>query len=214
MREFYRKELHELLDRAASFAKTVHTAVDLASTALLHGDADAARRVAAITGELQRWQGELDDRAIELMVRQQPVATDLRTIVAVMRIASDLRRMGVLAGHIAEISQTCLPHHAIPEVIRPVVADLASATSRLAERAVQIIETRDVEAALQMETQDDEIDLLQGALYDELLDHNSGLDKATAFAMALIGRYYERISDHAVSVARCLAFRAGEVTLD
>lgn len=214
MREFYRHELDDLLARVINFAEIVAQAVDLAGEALLHSDPAAAQQTLSMGDDLRRHQAEVDEHALQLIVRQQPVATDLRTVIAAMRMAADLERMGALTIHIAEIAQGNFPEATVPTVLSEPTSGLAKATAQLVHRVIHTVESRDVVAALDADPQDDEIDRLQATLYSTLLagDHNLGL--RNAMDVALIGRYYERIADHAVSVARCLAFRAGEVTLD
>lgn len=93
------------MNAVASYARLIERTLGLAGTALLAPDLDAANRVLASTEECGRMHAELDERAIELLARQQPVATDLRTVVATLRMNTDLDRMAVLTRRVADLAR-------------------------------------------------------------------------------------------------------------
>jgi phosphate transport system protein len=214
MRETFHGELAELIHRVVEFARLIETALESAGTAMLQADPAAAERVLSYAEPCDRLHAELDERAIDLIARQQPVATDLRTIVAVLRMNADLERMGALTRHIAELAKARHPAPVVTDGPRAITENLAAATYRLVGRAIAIIAADDTESALLLEAEDDQIDRLQNELYRELIERTPAIDTARVLDVALIGRYYERIADHAVSLGRCVAYRAGKVALD
>jgi len=115
--------------------------------------------------------------------------------------------MGDLARHIAEIAAGDFPHDAVPLKLHGVVRSMNRVALHLAEQAKEAIAFRDKESAAELDREDDEMDTLQIALYKELL--SSALPMQTALDLALLGRYYERYADHAVSVAESVRFEAG-----
>jgi hypothetical protein len=91
---------------------------------------------------------------------------------------------------------------------------MSQVACRLMAEACAVIEAGDVDAATGMAAEDDEMDRLRGEVYERLLAAADGFQPGRAMDAALIARYYERLADHAVSVGRCMAFRAGRVGLD
>ena len=214
MREVYQAELRSLIDRVAALARLVETALGRAGSALLEADLGHARVVVEVLEPLERMHAEIDDSAVDLIARQQPVAGDLRTIVAVLRMNADLERMGALTRHLAEMVRARHPHCVVPSGLREQVQRMSQLAGRLMAEACAVIEAGDVDAAMGMAAEDDEMDRLRGEVYERLLAAADGFEPGQAMDAALIARYYERLADHAVSVGRCMAFRAGRVGLD
>lgn len=90
MRERFHEELHELLNRVFELARSIAGTAEDANTAVLSTDIEAAQRAISSGARFEQIHAEIDDRPIDLIVRQQPVATDLRTIIAVIRMSPDL----------------------------------------------------------------------------------------------------------------------------
>src|SRR5207248_3821555 len=114
MRKAYQAELDRFTDELADLTACAEPAIAQATTALVEGDVSLAEAV--ITGEpaIRERHHRLDNEAFGLLARQQPVATDLRILVAGLRMSVDLERMGVLARHVAEIVVKRHPHHVVP----------------------------------------------------------------------------------------------------
>ena len=215
MRDVYQAELRALIERALVLARMVETALGRVGSALLDADYAQAQSVREALEPVGRIHAELDDRAVDLIARQQPVARDLRTIVAVLRMNADLERMGVLTRHLAEITQARHPRCAVPDALREQVRRMGQVACRLTAEACAVIQAGDdAETAQRMDAEDDEMDRLQLEVYGRLLAAVNGFAPGHAMDTALIARYYERIADHAVSLARLIAFRAGRADLD
>src|SRR5690625_4462245 len=101
MREAYQSDLRYLVDDLVDMASMVRTALEDATTALLESDLGLAERVIAADPHIDERQVDLDSKIVELLARQSPVATDLRLMVAALRMSSSLERMGDLSAHIA-----------------------------------------------------------------------------------------------------------------
>jgi phosphate transport system protein len=120
--------------------------------------------------------------------------------------------MGVLAQHVAELAVRRHPRQAVPTELRPMIEQMGEVARRLVGKARAVLQSQDVEAALELDQDDDEMDRLEESLYAKLLGDQWRPDTQTAMDIALIGRYYERYADHAVSVAKRVAFIAGRNT--
>jgi phosphate transport system protein len=149
---------------------------------------------------------DLDTRTLTLLARQQPVAGDLRTIVASIRMSSDIERMGDLAHHVAKLARMRYPACAIPPELVFIIQEMGEVAQRIMTKTTGIITSRDTLAAVELEKDDDAMDKLHRKLFEILLDDKWSHGIETAIDMTLVGRYYERYADHAVSVARRVYF--------
>jgi phosphate transport system protein len=114
--------------------------------------------------------------------------------------------MGDLSVHVAKIARLRVPNIAVPEEIRPTVSRMAEVAEDMVQSVQQVITTRDVNAALEVRQDDEEMDQLRRQSFTELLSDNWSYGVEAAVDVALLGRYYERIADHAVSVANRVVF--------
>jgi phosphate transport system protein len=206
MRDLYHEELDAVGHTLAGMAELVATALRRATRALLQADLQLAEAVITADDAVDALQRELDVRVMDLMARQQPVASDLRTLLTSLRMSADLERMGDLARHVAKIARLRYPQVAVPEELRETVAELGRIGEELAHKVQQIIEGRDAEAARTLKDEDDAVDKLHSSLLTALLSHEYPYTIESAIDVTLIGRYYERFADHAVSIATRMVF--------
>ena len=214
MREVYHEQLGLLIDDLARMTVFVEDTMAGATAALLDADAEAARRAAAGGAALAAISTDIDERALILAARQQPVASDLRTIVAALRISADLERMGELACHVADLAIRRHPHCAVPGELREPVERMGRVARRLTAEVIQALTMRDWRAAERLDRDDDTMDRLQKELYLHVLDSSWPHDAEVTVDATLIGRFLERYADHAVAVAHRIAFLAGHEPLD
>jgi len=165
-------------------------------------------------GEVKARQAAVDGTALDLLARQQPVAGDLRAIVACLRMSADLRRMGKLAVHIAEIARDRDPETPVPAPLWEAARTMSDRALVLVAEAVRAVVNRDAASATLLDHDDDQVDQLRQDLYRELLAGVPGLAAEVAVELALIGRYYERYADHAVELGRGIAYVTGRSALD
>ena len=207
MRDAYHEELDSISDSLVEMTRLVGSAMARATTALLDADLTLAESVIAADDAIDALQHSLDDRALDLLARQQPVAGDLRTIITSLRMSADLERMGDLARHIAKVARRRYPQSAVPPELRATIVLMGQIAEALVAKVGSIIASKDVEAALELDADDDEMDQLHRKLFKSLLDDEKwkhGVE--TAVDVTLCGRYYERFADHAVSVAKRMVF--------
>lgn len=206
MRDAFHEELDGISQSLLQMASLVKTAMERATTALLTPDLTLAETVISDDSVIDSIQHDLDARTINLMARQQPVASDLRTLVTSLRMSADLERMGDLAHHIAKQARMRYPNIAVPAELVPIITDMGRVASQLIEKLSVVMEHRDIVRALEIESDDDEMDKLHRTLISTLLDDNWAHGIETAIDMTLLGRYYERCADHAVSISRRVYF--------
>ncbi len=206
MRQSYHEQLAEVGDGLIEMSRLVGSAVSKATTALLDADLSAAESVIAADEEVNKLYRQLDDEAVQLLARQQPVAIDLRSIVTALRMSSDLERVGDYAVHIAKVAKRRYPASVIPIELRATVLEMGQAATRIAIKAGTVIATRDLALAAQLLADDDTIDDLHASLFAALLDGSWEHGVEAAIDMALLGRYYERLADHAVSVSHAVTY--------
>jgi phosphate transport system protein len=206
MREAFHEQLDALFSDLADIATMVQTAVERSTEALLTGDVGVAEQVISADAEIDAARERVEENAFTILAQQQPVAGDLRTLVAALRMVAELERMGDLSKHVAKIARLRVPNLAVPESARPTVEGMAKVAIEMVTEVRDIIRKRDVEAAVRLAEIDEEMDLLRRASFTELLarDWDHGVEPAVD--IALLGRYYERIADHAVSVANRVIF--------
>jgi len=206
MREQFQEELDAVSATLVQMAGLVRIAMDNATTALLTADLTLAEKVIAEDAIIDDMQHELDARTINLIARQSPVASDLRTLVTSLRMSADLERMGDLAHHIAKAARMRYPATAVPPELSLTIEEMGRVCSKIIEKVSTVLENRDADRALEIEKDDDEIDGLHRKIIQTLLDPSWKHGVETAIDMTLLGRYYERCADHAVSIARRVYF--------
>jgi phosphate transport system protein len=206
MRDLFHDQLDGIIGDLVAMTRTVRGATHRATEALFSADAAAAEQVIAADADIDRSREEIEERSFELLALQQPVASDLRMLVAALRMVGELERMGDLAVHVAKVARLRFPEKAVPVEIEDTIRRMAQAAEQMVDAAADVIESRDVDAARALESKDEEMDRLRRSIFAQLLseDWQSGIEPA--IDIALLGRYYERIADHAVSMGRRVVY--------
>ncbi len=184
----------------------VRAALAQATVSLLTADATLAEDV--ISGDLaiDEARERIEDDSFDILARQNPVAGDLRMLVASLRMVADLERMGDLSVHVAKVARLRYPTSAVPASMVSTIKQMAQTADEMISSAAEIVASRDVDAALELEAADDAMDLLRESMFRILLSDSWSDGVEPAVDMALLGRYYERIGDHAVSMGRKIVF--------
>lgn len=205
MREAYQTDLQNLREDLVHMASLVETAIRDASSALLTGDLALAERVITADVHIDDRQTEMDEKIIGLLARQAPVASDLRLLVAALRMSATLERMGDLCEHIALVARRRHPDNVVPEDRVEQVTRMSQLAIDAIHAAAQVVETRDLALAAQVEKRDDELDDAMQDLYREVTT-TEGYSMSQAMDLTLLGRFYERLGDHSVSLVRRIGF--------
>jgi len=206
MREAYHVELGQLAEELAHMCSMSATAMELATRALLDTDLGLAEQVIGDDAKIDDARSACEEHAYALLALQAPVATDLRTVLAAIHAAESLERMGDLALHVAKAARRRHPAPVLPAQVRPDFERMGRVAVELARDAEQVILNKDIEQARSLEEADDEMDDLHRHLFTVIMDKDWPHGVAAAVDVTLLGRFYERFADHAVSVAKRVVF--------
>lgn len=202
MRIVFQHELAQLQQSLTSIAKLVHRSIADATTAFRTTDVELAESVIERGTEIERECNRLDEKAVELLVTQAPVASDLRLIVTGLRMSSSLARMSDLAQHIANLARTRYPERAIPKGLKRVFVEMGERDTEIAAKLVEMIESHDPRFYDEIERVDDLIDDLHVRVFEKVLSDRFTEDSASVVDATLASRYHERFGDHAVTIAK------------
>jgi phosphate transport system protein len=206
MRDAYQEQLDQLANTLAVMCDEVATAMAKATRALLEADLQLAEQVISEDVQVDDIRAAAEERAFGLLALQAPVATDLRIVVAAIHGAGDVERMGDLALHVARAARRRHPQPVLPDEVAPYFAEMGRVAVALATKAGEVIRTRDVATAAQLEHDDDAMDDLHRHMFTVLMDRAWSHGVGPAVDITLLARFYERYADHAVAVARRIVY--------
>jgi phosphate transport system protein len=206
IRSAFQDELDGVSQSLVDLTNMVSESIVKSSKALLTADLKLAEEVIATDAKIDDYQHDLDTRIIDIIARQQPVASDLRALITALRMSADLERMGDLSHHIAKVARLRHPNNAIPNDLVLAFTEMGYVAEKLATKVATVITTRDTDMALQVEKDDDEMDDLHRKVISGIISNGSSITIESAIDLTLLGRYYERFADHAVAVARRVYF--------
>lgn len=192
--------LDQLSDLLARMCTEAATNLRGATTGLLEGRSRLAEKVVAGDAAMLELRAEVETTAADALLFHAPVAGDLRRVVAAIRSSGDLERMGVLARHIAEAAVR-REGTAVPEFVRPSFAEMGRVGVALAHKAAEVVRTRNVLLAVELDRDDEAMDALHAQMFAALMEQAWPHGIAAAVDVTLLARYYERFADHAVLVA-------------
>jgi phosphate transport system protein len=202
----FAQELDELKQRLLVMGGLAEERVRVAMQALVDRDRDAIRDAIESDEPVNRMHLEIDDRCFKLLALHQPMAGDLRTIVAAVKINSDLERVGDLAVNIGEAAERYVSHPPVkPLVDLPRMGDLAQ---QMLRDSLDAFVSGSIPTARDVLAQDDVLDTLKNQVFRELLTYMLA-DPHTiepALALILVSRHLERIGDHATNIAEDVIF--------
>jgi phosphate transport system protein len=201
MRDAYHRELESLDQEVVEMGALVERSIRLATTALIEGDKSLAQKVREGDNEIDAAFMDIEKRALALMAQQAPVAGDLRLVVAILGAITDLERSGDLSYNIAKLVQAeDAPGREVKEV-RALLADLGAEAGLLFGAAIDVWAKKDESLAADIGRQDDRLDELHARVITALVGLRGEEIIAAAIRLAMVGRYFERIGDHAVNMA-------------
>ena len=208
MREVFQQELREVQDRLVEIAGLVAESIENATRAFNESDVSLAEAVIADDEKIDVAAAELDELAINILARQQPVARDLRIVVSALRISASLERMGDMAEHIAQLARYRFPDKVVPKSLRGTFAQLGELDVAIAKKLVELLRSEDVKLAEQIRNEDDKVDALHLSVFDKVLGETWKGAAVDTVDATLASRYHERFADHAVSIAKKVQYLA------
>lgn len=193
---------HSLIEMGAMVEAAIHTA----SEALVHQDADIARSVIAGDEAVDQKEKDIERQCMQLLLQQQPVARDLRLISSALKLITDMERIGDQAADIAELTVYLSSQTFIKKLID--IPMMAEATMKMVTTSIDAFVKKDVYLAEQVIDGDDIVDNLFMAVKKDLvaLIMQSEENSEQAMDLLMIAKYFERIGDHAVNIARWVIY--------
>jgi len=215
MRQVFHQSLEDVQARLVEIAEMIAVAIDKATRAFATSDVALAEEVIADDAHIDERALELDEIAIEILARQQPVARDLRIVVAALRVSASLERMGDMAEHIAQLARYRFPERAIPKGLKSTFINMGERDVEIARTLAELLRTQDLRLADQIRNADDAVDELHARVFEKVLSDNWRGEATATVDATLASRYHERFADHAVSVAKKVVYLAtGDWTAD
>ena len=202
----FQEELEQLKRRLLEMGGLAEENVRLAVKGLVDRDHELIDRVLTGDEPLNTLHIEIDNRSFTLLALYQPMAADLRTIVAAVKINTDLERVGDLAVNIAEAARRYASHAPVKKLID--IPRMASIAQAMLRDSLDAFVRRDVDLAQRVLDEDDRLDSLKTQIFRELLTYmlEDALTIEPALDLILISRHLERIGDHATNIAEDVIF--------
>ena len=208
MREVFQAKLRDVQYRLVEIATLVSVSIENATRAFNESNVSLAETVIADDEKIDVAALELDELAIQILARQQPVARDLRIVVSALRISASLERMGDMAEHIAQLARYRFPDKVVPKSLRSTFAQLGELDVEIAKKLVELLKTEDAKLAEEIRNDDDKIDALHLSVFDKVLGETWKGAAVDTVDATLASRYHERFADHAVSIAKKVQYLA------
>ena len=215
-RKAFHEELDELQADVVRLGTLAGEAIQRGTDAFLDADLGAVEKLIADDRVLDDLMHSIESRTYMLLARQQPMAVDLRTLVTVLRIIHEIERTGDLMVNVAKATRRLYPYELEPKV-RGIIHRMREQAAVQLKLAVSAFADHDPGQASALGDMDDVMDDLQKDLFRHIfasqVDDEADLQRAVQ--IALVGRYYERIADHAVNTGERVAFMVtGEFPAD
>jgi phosphate transport system protein len=208
MREVFQQELREVQDRLVEISTLVASSIERATESFNESNVSLAETVIADDDKIDELAAELDELAIQILARQQPVARDLRIVVSALRISASLERMGDMAEHIAQLSRYRFPEKVVPKGLRGTFREMGALDVEIARKLTELLRTEDTRIAEDIRNEDDKVDALHLSVFDKVLGETWKGAAADTVDATLASRYHERFADHAVSIAKKVQYLA------
>lgn len=206
MREVFHQSLEDVQGRLVEIAELVTVAIDKATRAFGTSDVALAEEVIEADAVIDEKAIALDELAIEILARQQPVARDLRIVVSALRMSASLERMGDIAEHIAQLTRMRFPERAIPKGLKSTFLKMGELDVEAARQLAELLRTQDGDLIDVIRNADDKLDELHVSVFEKVLSDSWQGEAAATVDATLASRYHERFGDHAVSVAKKVAY--------
>ena len=209
MRDFFQEQLHQLNQEMIRMGAACEEIIELASRSLTDYSADLAKSVSAVGAQIDESERTIETICMKLLLRQQPVARDLRVISAAMKMITDMERIG---DHAADISEmTILMADSAYEksaINMEVIKEMAKETTDMVIKSVDAFVNKDLELAHWVINRDDVVDDLFDSFRKELIQkiNENVKNGEMATDMLMVAKYFERIGDHATNIAEWVIY--------
>ncbi|AWB84606.1 phosphate signaling complex protein PhoU [Corynebacterium liangguodongii] len=206
MRTMYREHLDAFSRDLVEMCAGVRELMECACSALLTQNLDDAERALSYSDGLDEIRQRCEERSMQLLALESPVASDLRQVVSSIYIVEDFERMGALATHIARLARLRHPSAVVPEEMGVLVEELVRLSRELGEKTMDLVTNPDPDVAVALRDDDDEVDTMSNYILNVITNEKWTHSAREAVDLALLCRYFERFSDHCVNVAARTVF--------
>lgn len=206
MRKVFQAELHQVGEELIEISSLVTEAIEKANQAFTGADVELAQEVIAADARIDFLQNDLDERAIDILALQGPVASDLRMIVGSLRMSASLERMGDLARHVAQLARLRFPEKVIPASLTGTFDELATLDIQISRKITELLETRELGLVNDIQSANARINELHRSVFGAISAPEWQETASTTVDVTLASRYFERFGDHGVSVARKVSY--------
>lgn len=205
MRNNFDRQLETLNCEMIAMGTACEEAIAMSAKALCEGDSSLAEKVCQMSEQIDKKEKEVEDLCLRLILQQQPVAGDLRAISSALKMITDMKRIGVQSADIAEIIITSGICAAEDELN---IGAMAKAAIKMVTESIDAFVKKDLEMAFAVIEYDDVVDEHFDAVKNLLIERISQWGKGSEWAVdfLMIAKYFERIADHAVNVAKWVIF--------
>lgn len=204
MRSRFDEQLSELNSELIKMGALCENAIAMSAKALMDGDIELAARVVEFDTDIDQKERDIENRCMKLLLQQQPVASDLRTISSALKMITDMERIGDQSADIAEIVATA---HITASDETLHIGDMARAVIKMVTESVDAFVKRDIELARATIAYDDVVDGLFDAVKKALAERfKKGGEMEYALDLLMIAKYFERIGDHATNIAEWVIY--------
>jgi phosphate transport system protein len=201
MTKHFRRELDNIKKRILTLSSLVEERVQSATRAVENIDAELAQRIIKTDYEIDEMEVEIEEECLKVLALHQPVAVDLRFIIAVIKINSELERIGDQAVNIAQRVEVIAKRPKPPFMFD--YAEMGQKAQRMLKMSLDALVNLDVDIAYKVITLDDEVDRIKSDAYDKIKQAIKELPERVGYYinLLLISRHLERLADHATNIA-------------
>lgn len=205
MRSRFDEQLERLNKELITMGALCENAIAKSAKALIEGNSIMAKTVTEISSQIDHKEREIEALCLKLLLQQQPVATDLRTISSALKMVTDMERIGDNSGDIAEVVTMA---NITADNNAQDIHDMALATIKMVTESIDAFVKKDVKIANSVIEYDDVVDDYFNKIKTMLIEmlRNSEADGEYALDLLMIAKYFERIGDHAVNIAKWVLF--------
>jgi len=206
LRSQFQEELKVLKIKLLKMGSMVQNIIEVSVQALAKQDLDRAKSVFELDDDIDALELEIEHQCMNLIALQQPIARDLRTIGTILKIITDLERMGDHAVNIAKVTLEIGEDKLIKPLID--IPNMARLTEAMVNKSLDAFMHEDIDLAKELDVDDDQVDDLYEAIYLELIEmmlENPEIIKQ-ATQLLFIGRYLERTADHATNIGERIIY--------
>jgi phosphate transport system protein len=206
MRNKFDDELENLNLELIKMGGLIETSIELSAKVLINRDLEFIKKVNDLEIEIDDMEKIIERHCLKLLLRQQPVASDLRVISTALKMITDMERIGDNACDIAEISRFLIDQVYIKDLVH--IPQMADAAISMVKRSIDAFVNKDKELAMEVCSDDDIVDELFTVIKNELIEkiQEKAENGEQAIDLIMIAKYLERIGDHAENIAEWVIF--------